>query len=70
MVILSFYLERNVLCQLIHSVQLTQQIASNYSDYWLFSLFLHTFRLKKFGKCNAQKISPIFPPYREQVTGG
>ncbi len=55
---------------LIHSVQLTQRIASNCSDYWLFSLFLHTFRLKKFGKCNAQKISPIFPPYREQVTGG
>lgn len=47
-----------------------QWIASNCSDYWLFSLPLYTFRLKKFGKCNTQKISPIFPPYREQVTGG
>lgn len=47
-----------------------QRIASNCSDYWLFSLLLYTFQLKKFGKCNAQKISPIFSPYREQVTGG
>ena len=54
----------------IYSVVKTQRMASNCSDYWLFSLLLYTFRLKKFGKCNAQKISPIFPPYREQVTGG